>query len=112
MKDENLKVIELRDQDMEGAIKGHAKLVVDCWAPWCGDCRRMASVFSELAADNYGNIIFASINLDTNPDTKAAYQIMAIPTLLIFKDGKLVASMVEPSPRKSFLQARIEESLA
>jgi len=112
MKDEKLKVIELIDQDMEGAIKGHAKLVVDCWAPWCGDCRRMAPVFSELAADNYGNIIFASINLDTNPDTKAAYQIMAIPTLLIFKDGKLVASMVEPSPRKSFLQARIEESLA
>ena len=86
--------------------------MVDCWAPWCGDCRRMSPVFSEIAADNDGSIIFASINLDTNPDTKAAYQIMAIPTLLIFKDGKLVARMVEPTPKKSLLQGKIEQSLA
>jgi thioredoxin 1 len=112
MESSKVPVTELGERDLDAAIQGNTRLVVDCWAPWCGDCRRMAPVFDDLAADNAGKIVFAKVNLDINPAVKAAYQIMAVPTFLVFKDGKLVASMVEPSPRKSYLQTSIQELLA
>lgn len=105
-------VIELSDQDLDGAISAHPRLVVDCWAPWCPDCRMISPVFDALASDNKGKITFAKINMDTHQAVKEKYQVMAVPTLLIFKDSKLVNRLVEPAPRKQSLQSDLDKSLA
>jgi thioredoxin 1 len=110
MENESGMVIEMTDSEFDAAIAKYAKLVIDCWAPWCGDCRRMSPVLDELAKDNTGKIIFAKINVDSNGGTKAKYDILAIPTLLIFKDGKLVDRKTEPPPKKSQLQAEIDKA--
>jgi thioredoxin 1 len=107
----DIPVIELMEQDLDGAIKSHPRLVVDCWAPWCPDCRMIAPVFDALAADNKGKITFAKVNLDNNQGVKDKYQVLAVPTLLIFKDGKLVDRLVEPAPRKQSLQSELGKSL-
>jgi thioredoxin 1 len=112
MENEQGIVIELSDNDLGDAVSGNTLLVVDCWAPWCGDCRRMAPVFDDLAKDNRGKVKFAKINIDHNQDTKTRYDIMAIPTLLFFKEGKLVDRKVEPPPKKTLLQNDIDRNFA
>jgi thioredoxin 1 len=105
-------VLELNEQDLDNAIQSHANLVVDCWAPWCPDCRNLAPVFDALAQDNEGKVTLVKINMDNNRGVNDKYQILAVPTLLIFKDGKLVNRLVEPAPKKEALQAAISKSLA
>jgi thioredoxin 1 len=112
MENESGSVIEITDSEFDAAIARYSNLVVDCWAPWCGDCRRMAPVLEELAKDNAGKVTFAKINVDSNQGIKARYEIMAIPTLLVFKEGKLVDRKIEPPPRKSQLQNEIDQSFA
>ena len=102
-------VLEIIDSEFDATVASYSSLVVDCWAPWCGDCRRMAPVFDELARDNAGKITFAKINMDSNGVIKARYEIMAIPTLLVFREGKLVDRKVEPQPKKSQLQADLDK---
>ena len=82
-------VLELNSKNLEDAIRNNHSLVVDCWAPWCGPCRMMSPVIEELASDLKGKITFGKLNTDENQDIAARYQVQAIPTLLIFKDGKL-----------------------
>jgi thioredoxin 1 len=84
---------------------------VDCWAPWCGPCRMMTPIIDELAAENTGKIAFAKLNTDENRDIAARYQIQAIPTLLIFKDGKLADRKVGAMPKK-LLQGELDKVLA
>jgi thioredoxin 1 len=110
MENESGAVIEITDSEFDAVVARCPKLVIDCWAPWCGDCRRMAPVLDELAKDNTGKIIFAKINVDSNGGTKAKYDILAIPTLLIFMDGKLVDRKTEPPPKKSHLQADLDKT--
>ena len=111
MENEDSPVIEIDDSGFDAIVAGQVRLVIDCWAPWCGDCRRMAPVFEELARDNSGKIAFAKINVELNPGVKERFEILAIPTLLIFREGKLVGRQVEPPPRKPVLQTQINESL-
>ena len=82
------------------AIKNNPALVVDCWAPWCGPCRMMSPVIDELATDLKGKITFGKLNTDENQDIAIRYQVQAIPTLLIFKDGKLADRKVGALPKK------------
>ena len=105
-------VIELSDKDLDRAIKEHTRLIVDCWAPWCPDCRALDPVYTELAQENNGKITFAKIHMDQHPAVKEAYQVLAVPTLLMFRDGKLVHRLVEPAPRKAALQQEIDQKLA
>jgi thioredoxin 1 len=104
-------VIELNGQNFEDALKSNPSLVVDCWAPWCGPCRMMSPVIDDLAADYKGKISFAKLNTDENQDLAIKYQVQAIPTLLIFKDGKLADRKVGAMPKK-LLQAELDKSLA
>ena len=65
-------------------------MVVDCWAPWCGPCHIVAPVVEKLARDYAGKILFGKLNVDNNKKVVRMYGIMGIPTLLVFKNGKLV----------------------
>ena len=69
-------------------------VLVDCWAPWCGPCRMIAPVMDQLAAESEGRYRIAKLNVDENPLTASRFQIASIPTMLIFKDGKLVDRLI------------------
>jgi thioredoxin 2 len=68
--------------------------LVDCWAPWCSPCRLVAPIIDELASKYAGGVKMAKLNVDENPMTASQYNIHSIPTLLLFKDGALVSTLV------------------
>lgn len=74
--------------------QNHPLVVIDCWAAWCGPCRMIAPIIAEMARDFSGRILFGKLNVDENPDIARQYQIMSIPTLLVFKNGKLVEKIM------------------
>ena len=94
------KPIEVTDATFEEMIQNHSLVVVDCWAPWCGPCYMVAPVIEELARDYAGKILFGKLNVDENREVSMQYQIMGIPTLLVFKNGKLVDRIVGAMPRQ------------
>ena len=100
MENEKELVLELNSKNLEEAIRNNPSLVVDCWAPWCGPCRMMSPVIDELATDLKGKVTFGKLNTDENQDMAMKYQVQAIPTLLIFKDGKLADRKVGALPKK------------
>ena len=73
---------------------GPVPVLVDCWAAWCGPCRMIAPTIDQLAAESAGRYRVAKLDVDANQRTAAAYQIDSIPTLLVFKDGRLADRMV------------------
>ncbi len=83
-------------------------VIVDFNATWCGPCKMMAPVFDELS-ESYSNVKFISCDVDECPETAQSYGIMSIPTIMIFKDGKSVESVVGAQPRKN-LEAFIERN--
>ncbi|MBA2646547.1 MAG: thioredoxin [Pyrinomonadaceae bacterium] len=87
-------------RDVLGAATGRPVLL-DCWAEWCGPCRMIAPILDQLAAESGGRYQIAKLNIDDNPQTAARFQIQSIPTMLIFKGGKLVDRIVGAHPKQS-----------
>ena len=94
------KPVEVTDASFEETIQNHPLAVVDCWAPWCAPCNIVAPIIEELARDYAGRILFGKLNVDENRRVAMQYQIMGIPTLLVFKNGKLVDRIVGAMPRQ------------
>lgn len=99
----------LNDKTLDGEIKNSKKLLVDFYADWCGPCKRMSPIFEEVS-NNYGEIVFAKLDVDSNPLSSSKYSIRSIPSLLYFEDGKLKDTNVG-SLGKSELVAKIEKLL-
>ena len=91
--------VTLTDRNFDQAVQKYPMLVVDCWAEWCAPCRIVAPVIEELARDYQGQIVFGKLDVDRNREVAGRYQIMSIPTLLIFKGGQLVGAKVGALPR-------------
>jgi thioredoxin len=89
-------------RDVLGA--GAKPVLVDAWAPWCGPCRMIAPTLDQLAAESAGRYTIATLNVDENPRTAAEYRIEGIPTLLLFKNGKLVDRIVGLAPKPTIAQ--------
>ena len=102
-------VLQLTDADFKASIATGTTLV-DFWAPWCGPCRMVAPVLEELSGDFAGRATVAKVNVDEHPNTAADFGIQSIPTLLLFKDGKLVNRLVGAQP-KANLKAFLETAL-
>ena len=94
------KPVEVTDATFKEMIHEHPLVVVDCWASWCAPCRMVAPVIEEMARDYAGKILFGKLNVDENQEVAMKYQIMSIPTLLVFKNGKLVDRIVGAMPRQ------------
>ncbi|MDR2699123.1 MAG: thioredoxin [Candidatus Methanoplasma sp.] len=87
-------VTELKDGTFDEFIGSNSVAVIDCWAPWCGPCRRMTPIIEELSNEMMGKAGVAKLNVDENPAISVRFGIRAIPTLLIFKDGILMDTLV------------------
>jgi thioredoxin 1 len=98
------KPVEMTDATFKEMIQNHPLVVVDCWAPWCGPCRMVAPIIEELSRDYAGKILFGKLNVDENREVSKQYDIMSIPTLLVFKNGKLVETIIGAMPRQTLEQ--------
>ena len=85
-------------------------VVVDFWAEWCGPCKMIAPVLNEIASEHAGKLSVAKLNVDENPDVARRYDVMSIPTLIVFKDGSAQKRLVG-AKGKGQLLAELEEFL-
>ena len=102
--------MNVSDSEFKDFIGKYSYVIVDCWAPWCAPCRMLGPVIEELARDYKGKIAFAKLNTDENQATAMAHGIMSIPTLLFFKDGKLVDKTLGAMPRQA-LEPKVQSHL-
>lgn len=103
-------VQQIGDADFDNVLNGGKPLFVDFWAPWCGPCRIVGPIIEELAPTYEGKAVIAKLNVDDNPMVAQRYGVTSIPTLMMFKDGKLVDRMVGAAP-KGALQQFIDRNL-
>ena len=97
--------VQLTDASFEAeVIKCAAPVLVDFWAPWCGPCRMVGPIIEELAKEYSGKAKVCKLNTDDCQATASAYNISAIPTILLFKDGKVVKEMVGLQPKEALKQ--------
>lgn len=93
--------VTLTDENFEKEVlKSEIPVLVDFWAQWCAPCLVMGPIIEEIAKDFEGKIKVGKLNVDENPATAQKYGIMGIPTLMIFKDGKVVERIVGLRPKK------------
>ncbi len=92
------KPIEVTDADFDSVVANEGLVLVDCWAPWCGPCRMLGPTLEKFARKYSGRVTVAKLNTDENQATAMRFRIMSIPTMLLFKDGKLLEQMVGALP--------------
>ncbi|HUS78073.1 MAG TPA: thioredoxin [Patescibacteria group bacterium] len=94
------------DDSFEEFVQNNPQVVVDCWAAWCGPCRFLSPVIEEMSEEN-ADVKFGKLDVDRNAKIPMKYGIMSIPTLLYFKDGKLVDKTVGALP-KAAIENRLD----
>lgn len=96
--------ITITSENFEQLRKGEQPLVVDLWAPWCGPCRMLGPVISELAEDYAGRIVVGKCNVDEEEDISMEFGVRSIPTILFFKGGELVDKFVGAAPKSTLVE--------
>ncbi|MEM2996486.1 MAG: thioredoxin [Candidatus Bathyarchaeia archaeon] len=102
--------IEVDDKNFDEVIRSNPIVVVDCWASWCGPCRIVAPIVEELAKEYNGRILFGKLNVDDNRWISLKYNVMSIPTFLVFKNGKIIDRIIGALSR-NMLEQEIKKHL-
>jgi len=95
----------------EEVIKSDVPALVDFWAPWCAPCRIVSPIIEELAKEYEGKIKVGKLNVDENPSSASQFGVMSIPSIIIFKNGQPVKTMIGAQSRENFKRG-IEEILS
>ncbi len=102
--------LEFTDENIKEVINSGKPVVVDFWAEWCGPCRMVGPIIEELAKEYDGQVVVGKLNVDDNVETPNEYGIRNIPTILFFKDGKIVDKQIGAT-QKSVFAAKIQALL-
>jgi thioredoxin 1 len=97
-------VREINDQEFEELVKSGQPVFVDFWAPWCGPCRIIGPLVEELAPSYDGKVVITKMNVDENQTVPQTFGVTSIPTLMIFKNGKLVDRAIGAMPKPALQQ--------
>lgn len=101
-----MSTIHVTEADFDAVVLGsELPVLVDFWAPWCNPCRMLGPVIDEIADEVDGKALVCKVNIDEEQDLAQEYRVMSIPTLLFFKDGKVVNQLVGVRPKEELLDA-------
>ena len=103
-------VITGTSANFDSLLEGDKPVFVDFWATWCGPCRMVGPIVEQLADEYEGQVVFAKVDVDEEPDLARRYQIYSIPNMIIFKDGEIAEQIVGARP-KAMLDEKIREAL-
>jgi thioredoxin 1 len=95
--------VTLNDSNFEDMVKRNHLIVVDFWAPWCGPCRAVSPVIEQLSNELTGKVLFGKLNVDESPVVSSTFGIQSIPTIAIFKNGKMVDGFVGAASKSQIL---------
>ena len=99
------KIETLTDATFDENVKGSdVPVLVDFWAEWCGPCKMITPVLEEIAAEHAGKVRIAKLNIDDNLDVTRRFDVMSIPTLILFKDGEPKARLIGAKPKGALLE--------
>jgi len=105
-------VSEVTDNNFQAeVIESDVPVLVDFWAPWCGPCRMVAPVVEEIAKEKGDQLKVVKMNTDENQQTAVTYNIMSIPTLIVFRNGEVAKKVIGAYPKHK-LEAELEPALA
>jgi thioredoxin 1 len=103
--------VQLTDTNFASEMARYPVVLVDFWAPWCGPCRMVAPVIDQLAREYSGRVVFGKLNVDENPRISSSFGIQSIPTMMVFKNGKVVDVIVGAMP-KGAIEAKLKQHLS
>ena len=105
-------VDEVTDSNFQAeVIESEVPVLVDFWAPWCGPCRMVSPVVEEIAQERGEQLRVVKLNIDENQDTAMQFNVLSIPTLILFRNGEVAKTVIGAQPKRR-LEAELEPALA